>query len=92
MTSVNVQRNLAMSKDQALQAAEKVADKLARDYGVNFSWRGDCADIKGPGVQGTCAVSEGLVDIQLTLGFLAAPFAVRVKEEINKYFDRLEQA
>ncbi|MCF7982695.1 MAG: polyhydroxyalkanoic acid system family protein [Pseudomonadales bacterium] len=91
MTSVNVQRKLNMSQAEARLAAEKVADKLAREYGVIFSWEGDCAAINGPGVKGSCEVSDGTVDIKLTLGFLVAPFAVRVKDEINKYFDRLAE-
>lgn len=90
MSSIRVQRQLNMTQEQALAAAEQMADKLEREYGVNFSWQGGSARINGPGVKGNCEVADGRVDIQLSLGFLVAPFAGKVEAEINRYFDKLE--
>lgn len=91
MTDIRVQRQMKMTQEQAMEAAIKVADKLAREYGVNFLWQGASARINGPGVKGNCEVTDGNVDIRLSLGFLVAPFAAKVEAEIERYFDKLEQ-
>lgn len=89
MSNLHIQRQLNLPQPAVREAAQQLAEKLQREYGVVFTWQGDCADIKGPSLQGRCDVSEGKVDIQLSLGLLAAAFAGKIEEKINQQLDKL---
>jgi len=75
-----------------MAAATRVADKLEQQYGVRFCWEGSRARINGPGVKGSCTVVASDVEVRLSLGLLVAPFASRVKAEIERYFDQLNSS
>lgn len=89
VSNINIKRELDLTEEQVQQVAEKMSEKLSREYGVDFSWKGHCAQIKGPGVTGTCEVSQGSIAIDLNLGFLVAAFKERIEQEIEGYLDRL---
>jgi putative polyhydroxyalkanoate system protein len=78
-----------MSREEVKKLAEKVGDKLEKEYGVCFSWSDYDADIKGPGVSGACNVGEGEIGIKLKLGFLASAFKEKIEEEVKRYLDKL---
>ncbi len=90
MATINMQRELNLNKDQIQQLAEKVGEKLACEYGVQFSWSGHDANISGPGINGKCQVCDGSIGLQLTLGFLLTPFKDKVEREISSYLERLQ--
>lgn len=89
MSNISIKRELNLNEEQVQQVAQKMSEKLSREYGVDFSWSGHCAKIKGPGVTGTCEVSEGSIAIDLNLGFLVAAFKGRIEQEIEGYLDKL---
>ncbi len=89
MPVVKVKRQLNMTTEQVKNVADKIADKLQQEYGVQFAWSGDSAVISGSGLKGRCNVSEECIEIELNLGFLLTPFALRIEKAINNYFDKL---
>jgi putative polyhydroxyalkanoate system protein len=89
MPSIKMQRRLSMSNDEALLKVEEAADKLAEKYGLMINWLDDYASIRGPGVDGTIKVADSVMDLNLELGFLAAPFKSKIEAAIEEYFERL---
>lgn len=89
MSTIKVERELDMTLEQVKEVADKVAEKFSREYGVRFTWSGNCAAISGPGLDGRCTVAEKGIAIQLNLGFLLAAFAPRIDEAVNRYLDKL---
>lgn len=89
MPSINIQRRLNMSNDEALLKVEEAADKLAEKYGLMVNWLDNYASIRGPGVDGTVKVEDSVMDLNLELGFLAAPFKSKIEQAINDHFNQL---
>ena len=85
---------IAFSRTHALGAVAlknrlvALEDKLRDRYGVNLSWRGNVADVRGPGVTGMISVDEQLVEVALTLGLLMRPLAAQIEEAMRRQIDR----
>ncbi len=91
MANIVIQRKLNMEQEQIQQLAERVGEKLERQYGVQFNWSGHDARIQGPGINGTCQVCDGSIALDLKLGLLLSPFKEKVEKEIDSYLTRVQE-
>lgn len=91
MANITMQRKLNMDQRQIQKLAERVGEKLKQKYGVQFSWSGRDARIHGPGINGTCQVCDGSIDLNLKLGLLLSPFKDKVEQEIDSYLARVQE-
>ena len=89
MPTIKIERKLDMTVEQVKEVADKIAEKLSREYGVSFDWSGNCAKLNGSGLNGSCTVEDRAITIELNLGFLLKPFAPRIEEAVNRYLDKL---
>jgi len=80
-------KHYTMPKEQLREAAEGLAQQLARQHGVRSSWRGDTVRIKGAGVDGELSFADGVVDVSVRLGLLASPFKGMLQAEVQRYLD-----
>jgi putative polyhydroxyalkanoate system protein len=87
MPTIKMQRRLNMSHDEALLKVEEAADKFAERYGLMINWLDDCASIRGPDVEGTIKIEDSVMNLNLELGFLAAPLKEKIEAAINDYFE-----
>jgi putative polyhydroxyalkanoate system protein len=76
-----------MSKEEIREAAQGLASSLQREHGVRSRWDGDTVKIKGAGVDGKLSFHDGLIDVNVRLGMLAALFQDTLKTEVQRYLD-----
>ena len=83
----------SLSQTDARAAAQKVADKLAREYGLQCNWDGDVLRFARTGVEGALTLGERQAALRIKLGFLMSAFAstieAKVVESMRKVFTGL---
>jgi putative polyhydroxyalkanoate system protein len=72
----------SLREDAARAAAQKVADKLAGEYGLNCKWVGDVLRFDRSGVEGTLALGERQAALRIKLGFLMSAFAATIEQKV----------
>ena len=68
MARITVERAHSLGKEGARAKAEKLAQKLQDQYGLQPSWSGDTLNLKRSGVKGTVLVADDLLRIDVELG------------------------
>lgn len=76
MAEINIVQEYSMTAPMARVAAQKVADKLASEYGVTCTWEGDnVLRFARTGVDGTLTLNDQRAALHIKLGFLMGAFA-----------------
>jgi putative polyhydroxyalkanoate system protein len=87
MAGFRLTKPYTMSKEEIREAAQGLASSLQREHGVRSRWDGDTVKIKGAGVDGKLSFHDGLIDVNVRLGMLAALFQDTLKTEVQRYLD-----
>jgi putative polyhydroxyalkanoate system protein len=82
MADIHIVQAHSLSQEQARQAAENVAGKLARDYQLACVWEGDTLRFQRSGVTGELVLSDGRAEIDVRLGFLMGAFAPVIEAKL----------
>jgi putative polyhydroxyalkanoate system protein len=77
-----------LSQPQARAAAQKVADKLASDYGLDCSWDGDVLRFERSGVEGMLTLAQSQADLRIKLGFMMSAFAPAIEQKVAESMRR----
>lgn len=85
MSNIDISALHDMNLEQAQQAADKLAQKLAEKFDIDYGWDGDFIHFERTGVDGSIEVSESRIHVQATLGLLLSFLQGRVEEEIKRY-------
>ncbi|AQY63862.1 MULTISPECIES: polyhydroxyalkanoic acid system family protein [Pseudomonas] len=88
MARITVERAHTLGKEGARAKAEKLAQKLQDQYGLEPSWSGDTLNLKRSGVKGTVQVAADLLRIDVELGLLMSAMSGTIKTEIEKALDK----
>ena len=88
MARITVERVHTLGKEGARAKAEKLAQKLQDQYGLEPSWSGDTLNLKRSGVKGTVQVTADLLRIDVELGLLMSAMSGTIKTEIEKALDK----
>jgi putative polyhydroxyalkanoate system protein len=90
MADINIVQDHDLTPIKAREAAQQVADKLAREYELACRWDGDVLRFERSGVEGTLMLAERQARLQIKLGFLFGAFAStiesRISEKMRKVF------
>lgn len=87
-TRITVERTHSLGLAAAREKAEKLADKLAREYDVKCRWNGDVLEFKRSGADGQIAVGETSVRVEVKLGLLLSPLGSTIRREIEQSLDK----
>lgn len=87
MSHISIRRHHSLGIRGARAAAQRVADELAEEYGVDSEWEGDVLSFERPGVTGSLAVSAREIAINLRLGLLLLPFRNQIEARISENLD-----
>ena len=87
MAGFRITKPYTMSKEAVREAAQELADNLARDHGVRARWDGDKVKSKGAGVDGQMSFHDGLIDVSVKLGLLTSMFEGAIRKEVQTYLD-----
>jgi putative polyhydroxyalkanoate system protein len=88
MARITVERAHSLGKEGARAKAEKLAQKLQDQYGLQPSWSGDTLNLKRSWVKGTVLVADDLLRIDVELGLLMSAMSGTIKTEIEKALDK----
>ena len=90
MASIHVSYPHQHSMEEARKATRTFAAKLETKLGVKGVWQGDVLTLERQGVKGSLVLSQGVVDVELTLGMMLTPMKgqieVEVIRQLNRYF------
>jgi putative polyhydroxyalkanoate system protein len=90
MADISITQQHQLSPMAARAAAQKVADKLAGEYGLLCKWEGDVLRFERSGVEGTLALGERQAALRIRLGLLMGAFRstieAKVAESMRKTF------
>lgn len=70
MSRIRVERSHSLGREAAREKAERLAERLASEYDVRYRWNGDTLEFKRSGADGSIAVGEDTVRVELKLGLL----------------------
>lgn len=90
MADISIVQEHQLTPDMARAAAQKVADKIAAEYGLDCVWQGDVLHFSRSGVQGSLTLEAHQAAMNIKLGFLMSAFAstieAKVAEKMKKVF------
>ena len=91
MAEITIIQAHSLSPEKAREAAQKVADQMAREYDMEFEWEGQVLHFERSGVQGSLTLEKTQAEIFIKLGFLMSAFAstieAKVAENMKKVFN-----
>lgn len=87
MAKISLAHAHTLGKSQARQVVEQVVAELASKHQIQSVWHGDTLNIKRSGLDGTLAVTDEAVNIQVNLGFLLSAVKPIIEREINEELD-----
>jgi|TARA_B110000967_G_scaffold144281_1_gene147678 putative polyhydroxyalkanoate system protein len=73
---------------QAREAVQTLATKLGTKLGVKSAWQADVLTLERQGIKGSMVLTEGVVDVELTLGMMLTPMKSQIEAEVNKQLAR----
>jgi putative polyhydroxyalkanoate system protein len=90
MADISIVQEHKLTHKKAKEAAQKVADAIAGDYGLECEWDGDVLRFERSGVQGQLTLEKKKAEIFIRLGFIMSAFAptieTKVAENMKKVF------
>ncbi|WP_223519922.1 polyhydroxyalkanoic acid system family protein [Pseudomonas sp. GL-B-19] len=88
MAHISVERAHGLGKEAAREMADKLAQKLSDQYGLEPQWFGDTLNLKRSGVKGAVHVSEDSIRVEVELGLMMSAMSGMIKSEIEKALDK----
>ena len=84
MADISITHKHKLSHKKAKAAAQKVADQLAEEYGIDAEWEGDVLHFQRSGVSGTLELGEHVAQMDIKLGFLMMAFSSVIEEKVKQ--------
>lgn len=82
MADISITQPHQLTQPAARAAAQKVADKLANEYGLDCKWEGDVLRFERSGVEGALTLGERQALLRIKLGFLMSAFAATIEQKV----------
>ena len=87
MADIQLKRAHSLGLRGAKEAADKMADKLGKQFNLNGTWKGNVLNFERPGVNGTLAISESEMKLEVTLGFLLKAMKGPIERAVLEQLD-----
>ncbi len=71
------------------EAAQRLAERLARDYNAKYDWQGDSVVFSYKGLNGVIRMQPGEVDVRIRLGLLLQPFKGQIERGVEEALDKV---
>jgi len=90
MSEISIVQEHNLSPEQARDAAQQVAQRIATEYGLDCKWDGDVLRFERSGVEGALTLEDRRAAMRIRLGFFMGAFApaieAKVAEKMRKVF------
>jgi putative polyhydroxyalkanoate system protein len=88
MAIIAIAKKHGLSHAKAKEAAQKIADDLAKRFDLDCEWKGDRIEFERPGVSGELHVGKDEVRLDCELGFLLSMLKPTIEDAVNRDFDK----
>jgi len=88
MAHISVERTHSLGLESAREKARPLVEKLAGQYGLTPEWSGDTVKLKRSGVNGTLAIGEKTIKVDVKLGLLMSAMSGMIQAEIERSLDK----
>jgi putative polyhydroxyalkanoate system protein len=78
-----------LSLQQARDAAQQVAERMAEEFDMTLQWQGDLLSFERSGVSGSLAVGTAEAKLQITLGLFFQVFAAKIEEKAARHMKKM---
>jgi putative polyhydroxyalkanoate system protein len=89
MADISIVHEHSLNPDMARAAAQKVADKVAAEYGMACRWEGEVLRFERSGVQGSLTLEARQAALRIELGFLMSAFAATIEAKVAESMRRV---
>src|SRR4029079_6131046 len=89
MADIEIRRAHGMNPANARAAADRMADKLGKKFGLKGDWDGNTMRFQGTGVTGTITVRPKDLHIGATLVFLLQAMKGSIEQAVTRELDQL---
>ncbi len=89
MADITLKRTHKLGLKGAKVAADKMADKLSEKFDLAGEWKGNVLNFSRSGVNGTLAISETEMALEVTLGFLLKAMKGPIEKAVNEQLDKV---
>ena len=87
MSEIRVCRAHGVTLKRARKGAERIAEELGEEFGLDHEWEDNTLHFHRMGVTGHIEVGKKDVDIYVKLGFLLIALGPRIEHEIDRVCD-----
>ena len=85
----DISREHCAGLDETKSRVEDFAQKLQKDFAVNYYWDDDTVRFKRRMVEGCIDVKESSVRVRVKLGLVFKPMKEEIRNKINRYMDKV---
>ncbi len=89
MADISMKRTHQLGLKGARAAADKMAEKLGEKFDLTGDWKGNTLSFSRPGVNGTLAVSETDMQLEVTLGFMLKMMKGPIEKAVHEQLDKV---
>jgi putative polyhydroxyalkanoate system protein len=89
MADIELKRAHALGLKGARAAAEKMAEKLGKQFNLSGEWTGNTLHFDRPGVNGKLTVSAHDMHLAVTLGFLLKAMKGPIERAVHEQLDKV---
>ena len=87
MTDIDIRRSHAVPVKDAKARVERIAERIAERFDVEYGWKGNTLQFMRSGVEGRIAVTAKDVQVHVRLGFLLFALKGAIEREIHRVID-----
>jgi putative polyhydroxyalkanoate system protein len=87
MADIAIKRSHSLGLKGAKDAADRMADKLGKQFNLNGDWSGNTLKFERPGVNGALTISDKDMKLEVTLGFLLKAMKGPIERAVNEQLD-----
>ena len=88
MADISLNRTHSLGLKGAHAAANKMAEKLGEKFALTSSWVGNTMNFTRQGLNGTLAISESDIKLEVTLGFMLKMMKGPIEQSVHEQLDK----
>ena len=89
MADIELRRVHNLGIKAAREAAERMADKLSRQFDLKGTWQGNVLRFERPGVTGSLTLGDKDLQLSVALGFLLKAMRGSIERAVEEQLDQL---
>ncbi len=89
MADIELHRDHSLGLEAARAAAERMAEDLARRFGLRGTWEGDTLRFERPGVNGFLALTAHDLRLSVSLGLMLKAMRSSIRHAVEDQLDAL---